>query len=322
MAELRPLRLDSDRLSTLCAAITPTADCSQLAACLNRALAPLQFAPRLSRSGWYRSGGIISAEGERIGHSLRQWVEAQGEDDPLALIETYADSGWWVTRLSGTTHYLSAVDPSAAAGFIQLEVEELCEVVDRPLVSEQWYPDDLEEFIDPTDVAATGVGPPPIMETTPPYYRFRRLTPLSESLAPQPGEQRQPSKLQRMLDDWWQSSASQTHSFCERWVVSVTPFLDRYGEQRYTQKLIPVHDAAMALDDSVIERGSKLAQQIHSFDRHMGYPMAWYFCMLARHKVSTRIAEAIHLDLMGAYDYLPAGDVKLLRRWSAEPYTV
>lgn len=308
---------DEGTLARLCSECTPTAACATLVTALNHALDPLRFQLRLSRDGWYRSGGILSASGERISSNLREWVEAQGEVEPQALLERYADRGWRVTRLIGTTHYLTAVDATAPAGFIQLEIEQLYEVVERPLVVEDWYPDDMEEFIDPPDLPRDVLA-----EAGEPYYRFRRVTPLDACMEYEQGEQRQPTQLKRMLDEWRQSSAVQAAAFCEQWVVTVAPFLDRYGEQRYSVKLLPTQEGVPALDDSVIETGAKLASLIHTFDRRVGYPMAWYFFMLARHKVSTRIAEAIHLDMMGAYDYLPLGDLKLLRGWSDAPYTV
>jgi hypothetical protein len=35
--------------------------------------------------------------------------------------------------------------------------------------------------------------------------------------------------------------------------------------------------------------------------------------------VPRQLAEALHADLMGAYEYLPARDLKVLRDWHARP---
>jgi hypothetical protein len=67
-------------------------------------------------------------------------------------------------------------------------------------------------------------------------------------------------------------------------------------------------------------RGAGLANLIHGFDRVVGYPFAWYFHMLTHKPVPHQLAEAVHADLMGAYEYLLARDLKVLRDWHARPY--
>jgi len=44
--------------------------------------------------------------------------------------------------------------------------------------------------------------------------------------------------------------------------------------------------------------------------------------MLSHREVPHQLAESIHKDQMGAYDYLPARDLKVLRDWSAQPYGI
>ena len=66
----------------------------------------------------------------------------------------------------------------------------------------------------------------------------------------------------------------------------------------------------------------QLANLIHGFDRHMGYHFAWYFHMLTLRRVSYKLAEAVHADQMGAFDYLPARDLTLLREWYDAPYSL
>ena len=76
------------------------------------------------------------------------------------------------------------------------------------------------------------------------------------------------------------------------------------------------------LPDEVVGRGATLANLIHGFDRHRGYRFAWYFHMLTQRRVSYLLAEAVHADLMGAFDYLPARDIAVLRDWLNAPYSV
>jgi len=44
--------------------------------------------------------------------------------------------------------------------------------------------------------------------------------------------------------------------------------------------------------------------------------------MLSSHSENYTLAEAVLRDQMGAYDYLPAKDLKVLRQWEERPYGV
>ena len=68
--------------------------------------------------------------------------------------------------------------------------------------------------------------------------------------------------------------------------------------------------------------GSELANRIHGYDRSVGYPFAWYFNMLGNKAENYTVADAVLKDLMGAYDYLPARDLKVLRQWEERPYGI
>jgi hypothetical protein len=81
-------------------------------------------------------------------------------------------------------------------------------------------------------------------------------------------------------------------------------------------------DKLEELDPDNTMQGAELANAIHAFDHQVGYPMAWYFYLLTRKKVSPRIAEAIHNDMQGAYAYLPSRDLDILNDWVADPYSV
>jgi hypothetical protein len=81
-------------------------------------------------------------------------------------------------------------------------------------------------------------------------------------------------------------------------------------------------DDETGLSDEEIGRGAALANLIHGFDRHRGYHFAWYFHMLTQRRVSHKLAEAVHADLMGAFDYLPPKDIGVLRDWYDAPYSV
>ena len=105
----------------------------------------------LSRGGWYRPGGVVRASAERVADSLEAWAETQLAacgGDLEALFERHGGEVLIATRLSGRTHYFVAPCGPAPADFLQLEIEELHEVLDRRLFGDE-PPTDLQELIDP-----------------------------------------------------------------------------------------------------------------------------------------------------------------------------
>jgi len=312
------IELDTDALANACTMAQPAPDHHDLLQCIHAALPDRVFQHELSRSGWYRIGGIVTQQGERIAENLREWAEREYANDIHALMDKCAHNNWFATRLQGQTHYFYASTGNGCRDFIQLEVEEVLEVLDHPLFDDDASLDDLEEFIDPLHVSRLEMEP-----VAEPRYQFRRatlITDLIEKLIDPEGKE---PTIGRLLMDWERSSAFESAPFHHHWVLILSPYTDRYGEQQYSIKPLSTYtDILPTIDDSQIEPGTGLANLIHGFDRQLGYPMAWYFFMLGNCKVSPRLAEAIHLDLMSAYDYLPPRDVKVLQDWIEEPYSV
>ena len=127
--------------------------------------------------------------------------------------------------------------------------------------------------------------------------------------------------FRRFIKEWVGSSAAKETRLHEHWVFTLVPYTDRFGEPRFYVKPRPQVMPKDKLDSSLHERGADLARLIHAFDRDADYPFAWYFHMVSgAGGVSHRIAEAALEDLMGAYAYLPAKDLAILRQWGKEPY--
>lgn len=314
MAEIEQL---SKMLSEICSDAIPADDHSVLLEKIRQQLPHKSFQLSLSRGGWYRVGAVINAAGECVADKLEDWIDAEGLE--LAeLVEKYADSGYKVTRLNGTTHYFTAATGSKPDQFIQLEVEEINEVLDRNLIEADYYPESREEFVEPDDFPR--LSP---VETIKRYYIFRRVTDIQDFVERMNKDSEFELPIQRWFKDWQRSSAAEKTLFCQQWVLALREYTDGYGEPRMEAKPIATYcDAIDELDPDNTTRGSILANAIHGIDRQLGYPMAWYFLMLSRKKVSPRIAEAIHNDLQGAYAYLPARDLKILNEWIAAPYSV
>ena len=280
-----------------------------------QALLPdLSVSHAMTRGGWHRLGGVVDLDGQRIAHHITDWAEAESGGDIDELMFKLSELRYFATRLNGQTHYLVAQTGTLASDFIQIEIEQLQEVLDRCITDPDWFPDSIAEFVDPLDfprLESEPVGPARMI--------FRRLVPVNELMESSDSGPR----LRRFLDDWDRSSAGETSAFCEHWVLSIREYRDQDGDDHRSAKPVPIPSVEIpSLADAEVARGVKLANQIHGFDRVLGYPFAWYFHMLTNPKVSHRLAEAVHADLIGAYDYLPVRDLKVLRDWYNQPYGI
>jgi hypothetical protein len=280
-----------------------------------QALLPdLSVSHAMTRGGWHRLGGVVDLDGQRIAHHITDWAEAESGGDIDELMFKLSELRYFATRLNGQTHYLVAQTGPLASDFIQIEIEQLQEVLDRCITDPDWFPDSIAEFVDPLDfprLESEPVGPARMI--------FRRLVPVNELMESSDSGPR----LRRFLDDWDRSSAGETSAFCEHWVLSIREYRDQDGDDHRSAKPVPIPSVEIpSLADAEVARGVKLANQIHGFDRVLGYPFAWYFHMLTNPKVSHRLAEAVHADLIGAYDYLPVRDLKVLRDWYNQPYGI
>jgi hypothetical protein len=163
--------IDEATLSKLRAeieAVPPRPHHSTLHEAVARVLPGQSFRFALTRGGWYRPGGVIRPNGDRVTDDLEAWAEAELEacdGDMDEFLDRHGQDGLYTTRHSGRTHYFVAPYGPGPADFLQLEVEELREVLDRHLVSPDAIPTDLEELTDPLNPALLGRpagGPRPL----------------------------------------------------------------------------------------------------------------------------------------------------------------
>jgi len=285
---------------------------------LGQALPDWKFRHALSRGGWYRLGGIVDGHGQRISDSLESWVEAaldERDGDIHRLIDDFADQTLYATRLVGQTHYLVASAGEGHDDFLQLEVEDLQEMrVHQLFVNE---PSTLEELVDPRGGADT----PQALGL--PFYTFRRLQHIGAFLKRMLAQKPEPAPVHRLLDDWSKSSAGNTSTFYNQWVIATREHLDRYHQSVFrAQPIATLAGEAPAFEASPTTRGLDLYAVLSHFDREAGYPMAWYFHMLTSKAVPYWVAQTVVEDALGGFAYLPQRDVDVVRGWLHRPYSL
>ena len=315
---MMPLLETNEQLTELCKQIPANDGYAKLEAALQQALGNSDMEWVMTRGGWYRLGGVVDGEYKPIAANLRKWTEDVAGGDLDSIFYEYRDSGYFVTHLAGKSHYFTLPTGDRPDQFIQVEVEQLQEVIERPLIDQDWYPESLEEFFDPLDYPR--LDPEPV---TPSYFRFRRIMEMDKLLDAPAESNRSQSNLSRFFNDWQQSSAGDVSPFCRQWVLLLNEYQDAYGETRLKARpMAKLHNALPNLPDGTLMSGAELANAIHGYDRQAGYPFAWFFNMLSRKSSNYTVAEAVLRDQMGAYDYLPARDLKVLRQWEERPYGV
>ena len=297
--------------------ISPRPHHSALLGIAGRILPDCTFKIALSRGGWYRQGGVIAADGTRIAETVDAWVKTQ-EDDIGLLLERYANQGLLVTRHTGRTHYLVAAYGPAPADFLQLEVEELQEVLDRQLIDPDHLPDDIQEMIEPVLPALIDAQP-----VGAPCYRFRRLIDMRQIVARISFADGRNGGLPRLLADWSHSSAAVRGHFSDHWIVALREHQDRYRNPVVSASLVSRHARELKSFQWNQEAvGVDMSMQLQAFDRAAGYISAWYFHLVAGTITPPKIAYAVLRDLDAGFSYLPDTEVALIRNWVADPYSV
>jgi hypothetical protein len=301
-----------------CAKVPVSNGPGALVKALEQALPDWKFRHAMSRGGWYRLGGILDSDGQRVSDSLESWVENaldERDGDFNLLIDDFAGQKLYATRLVGQTHYLVAAVGDGTDDFLQLEIEDLQEMrVHQLFINE---PGSLEELVDPRGGADT---PVPIAL---PFYTFRRIHHIGAFLKRMLAQKPEPAAIHRMLEDWAKSSASNSSAYYNHWVIATREHLDRYHQPVFRAQPI----ATLAGSPPEFEAGNgtsglKLNDALTHFDRETGYPMAWYFHMLTSKAVPHWVAQTVVEDSLAGFAYLPQRDVDVVRGWLHRPYSV
>ena len=310
---------DAAKLADACRAASPDPGHRALLNNIARTASGLDFRLTLTRVGWHRPAGIVSADGRRVTDNLRAWTENESGGDIFALLGKYGASGYLATRFDGKTHYLTAPCGDSATDFVQVEVEEIREVVDRPLFDEDRIPDDIEDFLDPVVTPNVDIVHWPLEEAR---YVFHSITDIADLVRKHASAAAASDRRYiRLLEEWDRSSASTQARFSDHWALRLFRFTDRFGEQKVEATPLPARGITVPPIAAQEPRGVELAHLLHTIDRAAGFPMGWYFHMLIRKKDLTRLPPAIHNDHLGEFRYLPARDLAILSRWITQPYS-
>ena len=267
-----------------CAATPVASGAAALAREIGQRLPDWPFRETLCRGGWYRLGGVVGRNGDRVAARLEDW--AAGELDARsgdlgALLDDYSAAGLRATHLTGRTHYLVA--PARGGGstdYLQLEVEDLQETWAQPLFTEATPPASLDELIDRRcehcDHCGDGGQPDCGVPMGVATYRFRRLTHIGDLLARMRTQSLEAQPIHRFVADWDASSAGAQAALCNHWVFALAEHLDRYRQT--ITRATPRPALAGELPRFGAREGTgglSLHAALTAFDRAAGYPMAW-----------------------------------------------
>jgi hypothetical protein len=318
------------RLSAEINACTPRPHHASLLAVIERLMPACSYRFALTRGGWYRPGGLIRADGERLADHLETWVTQElvnCDDDMGEFMDRHADSELLATRHMGHTHYFVAAYGHAPADFLQMEVEELQEVLDRRLWDAASPPSDAQELTDPIMPARV-----PAQVVGAPHYCFRRLTDMRKIMARLPAAMRPRAPfgapLSRFMQEWVASRAGAKEGgagkhFSECWVIALREQHDSYNNVVISAKPVAQHARQLkTFHWNINLHGLESAQQLQAFDRAAGYLGAWYFHLVAGGLTPRAVAFSIMQDIDSGFGYLGDLELALLQGWIKSPYSV
>lgn len=284
-----------------------------------------RFRYAYSRGGWHRMGGVIGTDGQRVAPELESWLDtewAAGQEDMEAFLLRHGEDALQVTRHAGQTHFFVAPYGPGPAEFLQLEVEELQEVLDRLLINPESLPADREELSEPLAPAIL-----PHQPVGPPRYRYRRLVDMGRIAARGAGNAPtgpvQAWPLNRFMAEWQRGGGADAGHFCDRWIITLREHADPYGNLETSAK--PVSLLGRKLRHFHWQpdlRGVPLGDLVHAFDRAAGHGSAWYFHMVAGALVPRELAYGLMDDWQAGFRYLSERDARLLAGWVDNPYAV
>lgn len=299
-------------LAAVCSALEPSPDHGELLVAA-RSATGLDLKIVHVDEGWFRLGGLTDSSGRRIAADLEDWVMAQTSGDMSALFDKYGDAGYRFTRHAGRRIYLNAQVGAGPLDFVQVEIDEMQEMLCRPLFEDDHIPEYLDEL--------TTLPPwPQAVPLTKATYIYRRATTFA-AMPELVSERKGDPRLKRFVREWSDSSAGKHGRFSDHWVLRVVPYKNSDGEHVLEAK--PMTSLAIRFPDLQTARESAVdyrpARETHDIDTQAGYPMAWYFLQVARHYAHYRCIVDVRDDLKREGG-MPEADARIIDQWIDDPY--
>jgi len=309
----------SEAIAAACVRVPVAAGPAALARALADAAPALNLREVLVRGGWYRLGGVVDGNHNRLSADIQGWASAElaaHGDDIQAMADAHEGQDLHATRLTGKTHYWIAASGNGAADFIQVEIEELQEMICQRLFADDERPAGIEELVDPREACP---GPPTPLGI--PFYNLHRVTDAADFLARMRAQKPEAQPIHRFVGAWEASSAGSAAQFSHHWVLAVREHLDRFRQPiLVATPVTAVVGAPPRFEGSFGTRGLALSNCLQRFDREAGYPMAWFFHMLTTKAVPHAVAAVVVEDMQGGFAYLPDRDLKVVKDWLFRPY--
>ncbi|CCQ72917.1 hypothetical protein [Magnetospira sp. QH-2] len=314
------LELSEETLNDVCATTDVEPEPERLLQRINERLeGDLKAHHMLSEEDWYRVGGVVDKDGVRISDDLMDWVEKESEDNIERLIEKHHSSGYQATALIGRTHYFAIPVGTKPMDFYQIEIDEVEEVIERPLFQDDFLPDSLEEVIDPMDAPHFEPHPygAPRYQPSRLINMLHRIWDLTNDYTGDPG-------FRRFIEEWGMSSAAKNSCFCNHWVLKERPYLSENGDHITEVKVLtPLEPLIYGLRGSQVEPGSELQATVQQINEKSGYAMTWYYMMVTQNFLPYGTVNAIYETLLAGepgYGEASKRDLRILENWLDDPY--
>lgn len=307
---------DIQQLAMQIAEVQPRPHHSRLLELLQQVWPEVEFKHRLTRSDWYRPGGVYTSQGLMLGQDLESWLQhaLNKVDDFEQLLVDLETIQPLVTRFNGSTHFFSASYGKAPEACWQLEVEELQEVMDRRLIDDLAdLPEDLADLLEPMRPALIDAQP-----LGSPRYQLGKLVNLRELVTSAINA----PLLERFFAEWSEGPGQST-DFHQHWFFQQHESLSRYGVAQLRLQPYAIKDKHLkTLPWDLTVEPMALAAQLRSYDKAAGYNGAWYFSLVAGNLVPRELAARLQDDWLADYRYISDVLQGWIRNWLHQPYTL
>ncbi|PCE30358.1 hypothetical protein [Burkholderia ubonensis] len=302
---------------------------------------------------------IIDADGREIAPDYRAWIDAQlaALGSAHAVWQAHKDAGYRLVEIEPVLHYFVHDRGGDPDNFVQLEVWEEQQFVEREV-----FPRDTYWGLPREDELRRGWCSVPVERCErrllgAPRYRLQAVTDMQRFMALAeatyserrqregdrqllernldtgesravttrelvPGYDRQQWRGRRFFDDWAASSAGRAgERLCQRWVIKTEDYDDPRSGRHLDYVPAWTHTRKLAeLKNTAKLDAYSLYGKLVQFDQRIGHRFAWYFYGLHGNLVKSGQLERVLEAAEAGLIVLPEHDYQVLRRWGDDQY--